>query len=483
MTLRRWILISVLFSMVVGCGDFSSGDRVLVCKPSYDNGVIGPRRYEVVVFKYPSGPVERGTPKNFIKRLLGLPGEMIAIFFGRVYHRVPQPNDAPFYDDLNREDAQGKKLDAVNFWKKEFLHFNDEKSRTSFQAGEFQILRKPPQTMMAMRRIVYDNDFQAKDLKGKLDRWSPRAKSGWKNDASTGFLYEGVKDGGVDWLRYQHLERPVGPPVPGVQPRLISDSLGYNNFKIANSFGNVRDNKPLNAYWVGDLMLECNVEVVEAKGEFWFELSKGIHRFRARWDLGTGHCTLFREGLDKKIEEIDTQPTTVKGPGNYLLRFANIDARLTVWVGRGLPFGDGKDYDPPEVRSKNDPKDIDLDKRRGPTENDLEPASVGSKNANIKISQLRLWRDTYYTTFKDADGGHIADYDVNNDDWADSSRWEPIRKSRFVTMYVQPGHYLCLGDNSQASSDSRDWGVVPERLMLGRALVVYFPLDRMGPIR
>ncbi|MFI5107182.1 MAG: S26 family signal peptidase, partial [Terriglobales bacterium] len=34
-------------------------------------------------------------------------------------------------------------------------------------------------------------------------------------------------------------------------------------------------------------------------------------------------------------------------------------------------------------------------------------------------------------------------------------------------MYVQPGHYLCLGDNSQQSSDSGDWGVVPHRLMLG----------------
>ena len=50
-------------------------------------------------------------------------------------------------------------------------------------------------------------------------------------------------------------------------------------------------------------------------------------------------------------------------------------------------------------------------------------------------------------------------------------------------MYVQPGHYLCLGDNSQASSDSRDWGLVPERLMLGRALLVYYPFDRVGRIR
>ena len=27
--------------------------------------------------------------------------------------------------------------------------------------------------------------------------------------------------------------------------------------------------------------------------------------------------------------------------------------------------------------------------------------------------------------------------------------------------YVQPGHYLCLGDNSAQSSDSRKWGAGP----------------------
>jgi signal peptidase I len=66
----------------------------------------------------------------------------------------------------------------------------------------------------------------------------------------------------------------------------------------------------------------------------------------------------------------------------------------------------------------------------------------------------------------------------------DSTQWKEMRSEmRFVTYYVQPGHYMCLGDNSQASSDSRDWGLVPHRLMLGRALAVYYPLERIGPIR
>ena len=51
------------------------------------------------------------------------------------------------------------------------------------------------------------------------------------------------------------------------------------------------------------------------------------------------------------------------------------------------------------------------------------------------------------------------------------------------TMYVQPGHFLCLGDNSTESSDGRAWGLVPQRLLLGRALIVYYPFSRAGLIR
>ena len=51
------------------------------------------------------------------------------------------------------------------------------------------------------------------------------------------------------------------------------------------------------------------------------------------------------------------------------------------------------------------------------------------------------------------------------------------------TFYVQPGHYLCLGDNSGQSSDGRSWGLVPERLMLGKAVFVFFPINRVGFIK
>ena len=67
--------------------------------------------------------------------------------------------------------------------------------------------------------------------------------------------------------------------------------------------------------------------------------------------------------------------------------------------------------------------------------------------------------------------------------WGDPRKWGVFQEQGLKIMYVQPGHYLCLGDNSTHSSDGRDWGLVPERLMLGRALMVYYPLNRAGPIR
>ena len=40
---------------------------------------------------------------------------------------------------------------------------------------------------------------------------------------------------------------------------------------------------------------------------------------------------------------------------------------------------------------------------------------------------------------------------------------------------VPPKHYFAMGDNSRNSSDSRDWGPVPQQNIMGRGLFVYWP--------
>ncbi len=45
-------------------------------------------------------------------------------------------------------------------------------------------------------------------------------------------------------------------------------------------------------------------------------------------------------------------------------------------------------------------------------------------------------------------------------------------------MVVPPDDFFVLGDNRKGSSDSRDWGFVPEQNIIGRAALVYWPLQQ-----
>jgi signal peptidase I len=47
-----------------------------------------------------------------------------------------------------------------------------------------------------------------------------------------------------------------------------------------------------------------------------------------------------------------------------------------------------------------------------------------------------------------------------------------------IAFNVPPKNYFALGDNSYHSSDSRDWGPVPQQNIMGRGVLVYWPFGR-----
>lgn len=530
----------------------NSGDRVLVAKFLYDLSGSDPEPLDVVVFKFPgqskpgkgdyenpqfpsSGPYKLGTQMNYIKRLIGRPGEAIAIQRGKLFVRSPRPE--PLFNDAAVEPA--------SLWRYTYMHQassgDSSKDLAKYEEHwkEFQILRKSPEKILSMHRIVYDQDCTPTDLGapgGSPVRWAPASGpggggAGW-NPNGKGFTSAPTGDGHTDWLRYSHILRPDAPattyisggtdtsivvanaamitsapganiiqigneqmvvtninqstntltvirgyngttvsapaadtPIYPLQPELITDFMAYNNGikgrrdprdpdGMIPGTGHARGKN-----WVGDLVLETEIDVAKAEGEVILELSKGTDRFQARFDLSNGNCKLIRirNGVESKVG--DAVPTAVNKPGTYRLRLANVDQRLTVWVNN----------DPPFVAD-----DVDNPYHGGPVaDNDLHPAGIGVVNAHVTARSIKLYRDLYYTANP---GDSITDVEVHK--WTAQGDWQTSLNGNMpiLFMYVQPGHYLCLGDNSPYSADSRSWGLVPRRLLLGRAMLIYWPV-------
>lgn len=427
-----------------------TGDRVLVLKPIYH--LKEPDRGDVVVFKYPEEPQQRQIAQNYIKRAQGFGGETVAIFRGDLYvtRSLDYPPDAR---DENGNPLYPRPDDPKDLWRPAYMYADNPPAKELFEKsqaagfpagiGGFEIVRKGPAQLLADRRIVWDNDKQPAGLSGKVKpRWyaEPGAEGHWKGDNPDLPRVFRHEHGDLHWIRYRHLNTQWEHPadLAAAKPTHVDNFLGYNSEVSFDRQTGIESNPRATDtnHWVGDLILECVAKLENDTDEVVLELSKGQSRFRAKF--AGGQVALSRTGASAG-EIGKPRPCKVKGKGEYRLRFANVDSRLRVWVNdRLIDFGTDADYAP------------DGSSGQGWTEaNDVAaPASIGAKG-NVTVRSIKLDRDIFYTQ---GPGGTYL-------------------------FYVHPGHYLCLGDNSAQSSDSRTWGTVPERLMLGKAVFVFWPFS------
>jgi signal peptidase I len=511
-----------------------NGDRILVSKFAYT--LSNPERWDVIVFKFPGNPKQ-----NYIKRLVGLPEEALSIQHGDIFV-APQDGSRPEV-----------------------------------------MVQKPADKLLAMKHHVYDTDHQSDLLikagyPSRFQPWregavQPPADS-WQVERSEDGLVATVDPGDqseTHWLRYFHrwptdIEWDAaanGRPLNSVDPyssRLITDFYAYDCY-ITVSSGEVYQQTPSNArmsrgvdfeasyesggplsqfggrarfgergfadeglHWVGDLIVESDVQPSGECKELLLELIEAGVQYQCRIDLETGVASLaildgeqsrpFSGGA-VRVEGV----TTARAGNSFSVRYSNCDDQLLLWVNNKLIEFDGPTvFDARQFR----PSELNYPRyQKGSHPLDASPVGIAVRGGAATIDRVRIDRDKYYVATDNSSFG-IFDYDMNAlisaqrdisfrdiqqvmadpDAWEQFPGWQTRRK---VTFELQKDQFFPMGDNSPESLDARCWAgtklgarlpdrfrdqayafaeasYVPRDLLVGKALVVFWPHPWNAPI-
>jgi signal peptidase I len=246
-----------------------NGDRILVSKFAYE--FSDPERWDVIVFKYPGN-----AKQNYIKRLVGLPNELIRIRHGNIYvadllfsadvgmhgnniHlgsiaegllessevnsalreqfvqngislsdncrlEIIDPQGYPFLDRSQAVDIAWHLIDE-EMNRQYLLRVPDsmESTRIMQVFTEFRIARKPPNRQLALMQAVHDTAYLSPTLTelGWPSRWQDRgsAEPRWEILPEGEFAVEAEAE--TAWLRY----RNIAPTDQDWEIMLATDTL------------------------------------------------------------------------------------------------------------------------------------------------------------------------------------------------------------------------------------------------------------------
>lgn len=427
------------------------GDRILVLKYLYT--VMPPTRYDSVVFKAPHEP-----QNNYIKRLVGLPGEQIALVDGDVFVRTPREGDP--------SDPR------ANWW--------------ALPGWEIARKSEAPQVAKALWMPLFSSEYTPLSKGGLASLWnSPwqAGGAGWEGlNTDVAYRYTGT---GVTSLAWNARARP------------IDDRYPYNEAFFPNWHASERS--PAYPHFpVSDVRMRANIRP-EADGVVARAIvSARRHEFAAEINGKRVRLMMRAEGTDEwgvvVSEELERE--AMRRGRVTRVAFWHLDQELQLWIDDRMVASHRYDWTPAErvlhSTGRTLEEIIEMTSPAAPNPLDhLEMLRVPETKVRwefeggpLILYRVGLDRDIHYRARERGVLEEETGERVGEPGLATHPQWTPT---------LGPNHFFMCGDNSPNSLDARLWGepdgwvreidptigVVHRDLVLGKAFFVYFP----GPER